>query len=304
MHCLSLSSPFVPAGESPTILVPVVDALRLRQQEVCEELPTSVALGLFAAAHRLPRNMLGRLAAGARLGGISLRELTDDGLRQAVRHAIQRRLLVAVRRGAREGTGQDASARQRKLVRRIEQQTRGRLDLAGRRYRLVADADLGGLANRDNYQVVAREEAVRALANLARRPDNSPELAALFEEAQAMLAADWRPPMYPEGLVMLRRIPIAASVPSSAVPALTPSQLREQHAPVEQVDPLIEGTEVELDMSVAELPAESDEATAEDSAAPDAVAASDSSDEAASPGAEATEQEEGQDTAEHGNDVT
>jgi hypothetical protein len=210
-------------------------------------------------------------AAEARLSGLLLGEVSDEDVRQTIRHAIKHRLLVGMRKGPGGGQAISASVLQRRLIRRIEQETRGRIQLAGRRYRLVADADLGGVPRRGDYEVVARQEAGRVLDALAREPGTTAELAGLLAEARAMLAADWRPPAHAEGLILLRRIPVAASVPSSSsAPALTPSQLHEQ---LEQVDPMIEGDLVELDLSVAELPAEPD-ATDE---AEEPVAAADAS---------------------------
>jgi hypothetical protein len=90
----------------------------------------------------------------------------------------------------------------------------------------VADVDLSKVPNRDNYEVVGREDAARILDTLAHQPGTNAEVAALMLEAQGKLTRDWRPPLSPDGLVLLRRnrAPLASSVAGEA--AVTPSQIK------------------------------------------------------------------------------
>jgi hypothetical protein len=55
----------------------------------------------------------------------------------------------------------------------------------------------------------------------------SPASAEPLRKASEKLSKDWRPPFSePDGLILLRRIPIRASLPKDEGPAITPSQMK------------------------------------------------------------------------------
>jgi hypothetical protein len=131
--------------------------------------------------------------------------------------------LVLVRESAEGGgDGDSSSVKQQRLVRKIEAKLRHPLSHAGRRYRLVADTQLQRLPGRDVYVVVGRSDAARILDAVAGQSD--PSLADLLGQARDLLSRDWRPPLVPDGLVLLRRTSEAVA-PAPLEPAMTPSQL-------------------------------------------------------------------------------
>jgi hypothetical protein len=142
--------------------------------------------------------------------------------------ALRQRDLVVLRIGETATGGDDGTtAEQRRLVRQIEARARRRLSHAGRQYKLVADVDLNRLRERDSYEVVGRQAAVQVLGALAQQASvDNRELAPLLVQAQVKLSGDWRPPLSPDGLVLLRRIVTLGSQAPDAAEAITPSQLK------------------------------------------------------------------------------
>jgi len=102
---------------------------------------------------------------------------------------------------------------------------------AGRQYKLVVDVELAGTPGRDSYEVVGRDEARRVLDGLAKQSapagDLAGDLAGLLGQASAKLTPDWRPPLQPDGLILLRRSVVHAAMKPNDGPAITPSQFRE-----------------------------------------------------------------------------
>jgi hypothetical protein len=112
-------------------------------------------------------------------------------------------------------------------VRAIEAEARPGLSYRGRRYKVVADIQLGRLRDRDSYEVAGRQDAVAILHALAAESGSRhAELAAHLNEAADLLTPDWRPPRNPEGLVLLRKTIVHQAVDPDLGPALTPSQLK------------------------------------------------------------------------------
>ena len=148
----------------------------------------------------------------------------DDDLAEFVGEAIKRGNLVGLRKSNAVAVTKP-TVEQRRLVAEIESKTRGRLSQGGRQYKLVAGNDLAGVADRNSYEVVGRDEAKRVLDQLSRDPGIEGELAALLGKARDKLTPDWRPPLAPNGLVLLRRTHEKRAVVASQEPALTPSQL-------------------------------------------------------------------------------
>jgi hypothetical protein len=221
--------PLTPLWErdNPVALVPPIKAMDLCREEGYERLPAREALRHFDAMDRMSAGQVRQFVSQARLTRMFLSEMDDWELAEIVRDAIKTGDLVALRKGDKAGKPVDATTEQRRLVRNIDKQTRGRLNFSGRSYKLVADVDLAGTPGRNGYEVVGRDDAIRVLDGLAKQSGTAGDLSALLAQASAKLTADWRPPFHPDGLILLRRIEArAASTKVDDGPALTPSQLR------------------------------------------------------------------------------
>jgi hypothetical protein len=181
----------------------------------------------------------------SRLAPSSPTVFDDPRVISLLRSALKGADLVVVREGGGKNVGQPASKQQRDLTRSIDVQTRGRLVYEGRRYLLVAGADLGRVPDRDSYQVVPQREAAQVLDAAASRTGDA-ALACLLRKARALLARDWRSPLVPEGLVLLRGMlrPVAATGTDES--ALTPSQLKKLSKPQWDVAPSAEHEDSEL----------------------------------------------------------
>jgi len=208
------------------VLVPSVHALQLRGDEGYEDVPVREALWSFDGMDRRPSWELRAFAAKACLPRVYLRETSDRQLLDMLREATRRGWLVALRKGDGAGKTTSETAERRRLVRQIEQQTRGKLSYAGRQYKLVVDVDLAGTPNRDGYEVASRGEARRVLNGLAQQSGSAGDLAGLLGQASAKLTPDWRSPIQPDGLILLRRTVVQAATKPDDGPAVTPSQLR------------------------------------------------------------------------------
>ena len=137
--------------------------------------------------------------------------------------------------GGAGGEG-SAAAEQRRLVREIDGKTRGRLNHSGRRYRLVADVDFRKVQDRDSYEVVRHDDAAKTLDALARESGTSADLAGLFAEAKQKLTPDWRPPLAPDGLILLRRINSPQALSAAVAESITPSQMKKMMTKTEWIE--------------------------------------------------------------------
>ena len=209
------------------LLVRATDALRLCREEGCEALSARRASGLLDGFDR--RRGGDARGFASRALGTRLTDVDDGQLLALLRNLVKTQQLVAIREGAGDqGTTSDSTAEQRRLVRALESLNGGRrLREAGREYRLVADVDLGRLPDRDRYEVVRRADAEQVLSSLANGSGAAgSSLATLLGQARGLLTNDWRPPLFPAGLVLLRKSPeIHASVRSPEA-AITPSQMK------------------------------------------------------------------------------
>jgi hypothetical protein len=208
---------------SSVVLVRQIDALRLCRDGSCEEASQSAALWAFEEqSHGIARKVRD-FAVVAGLANPYSTRFQDDDLAELVRDAIEQGQLVGVAWTGSSNSDTDATLAQRSLVRDIESRTRGRLSEGGRPYKLVAGLDLSRVPERNSYEVVERNEAQRVLGELAKQA--AANLAPIFAKARDLLTPDWRPPLPPKGLVLLRRIHAPKAVVASQEPALTPSQL-------------------------------------------------------------------------------
>jgi hypothetical protein len=205
------------------VLVPAIEAARLRAEGACQEVEAAQALRRFDDLPSRDRSRVREFAMAARLAGNSLHDTDEPQVHALVRAAIRDGRVKGVREGTR---GRDPAANARAELRRLARaiEARGRLAHAGRRYRLVADVELARLPDRDSYEVVIRERASEILTALATEPGTDPQLGALLAQARDKLTRDWRPPFWPDGLILLRRVPTVAAAVRE--PAITPSQLR------------------------------------------------------------------------------
>ena len=212
------------------LLVRTTDAVRLCREDGCEELPRHQAEAYLSKTPRFDRTEVCDFIRRARITSFSFPELGDLHLRDLLSKLVKSADLAVVREGVEASKGEAPSlVQQRRLVRAIQTKVHTPLSHEGRRYTLVADVDLRRVPGRDSYEVVSQNEAVRVLDALAKRAD--PSLASLLGEAQGRLSRDWRPPLSPDGLVLLRKSaqPVAPTAP--AAPPLTPSQLQKLRTP-------------------------------------------------------------------------
>lgn len=218
---ISLSPAWEPQS-ARIYLVGAVGALTLCHAGAYQTVPAWQVIGqlqrptadlMFALRRALPRLLAFRLEP---------QRLDDRELIRTVCQAIERRELV----GVRPATGEQASAasEQQRLVRRIEGASRGRLVEGGRHHKLTTDTGLSKVADRDSYEVLPRDEARRVLETLA--AEAGPQLAPLLHEAAEKLTRDWIPPLTPDGLVLLRRMRAAPTLPRADEAPITPSQMR------------------------------------------------------------------------------
>ena len=212
--------------EAPVVLVPCTEAIRLCREESYQAMDAVQALWLFEAMDRSSSWGLREFVLAARLTGFSLREVDDPRLRQLVVQAIKHRDLVALRKGENAGKTTGRTVEQRQLVKQVERQTRDRLSFAGRQYKLVVDVDLRSVADRDSYEVMGRDEAQRVLAGVAKQAGPGGNVAGLLGQASKELTPDWRPPLQPDGLILLRRIVVVSASSLKIEPASTPSALK------------------------------------------------------------------------------
>ena len=150
----------------------------------------------------------------------------DQDVVEVVAASLRRGDLVGLRKGQVAAAATEPTVEQRRLVADVEEQTRGRLREGSREYKLVAGADLARVPDRNGYEVVARAEATRVLSELAKQSGGRADVIDLFGKARDKLSPDWRPPLAPNGLVLLHKIHSPQAVNASPEPAMTPSQLR------------------------------------------------------------------------------
>jgi hypothetical protein len=213
-------------SEDPVVLAPCIEAIRLRREQGCQAMDAGQALWMFESMDRSSSWGLREFVLAARLTSFSLCGVDEPRLRQLVGQAIKQGQLVALRKGESTAKVTSKAVERRRLVSRIERQSRGRLTFAGRRYLIVVDVDLSTVAGRDNYEVVGRDHANRVLDGMAEQAGTAGDLAGLLGQAREALAPDWRPPFRPDGLILLRRIVIVSSLRKSVEPAITPSALK------------------------------------------------------------------------------
>ncbi len=163
-------------------------------------------------------------AARTRLTCSALSHTDDSHLLDVVRTALRAGELVAVRRT--DGDQGDPSSELRRLVQRVERAAHAGLRHHGAYYKLVVAESLAATPERDSYQVVPQAQARKVLTAITGETSGQGVLAALLADASGKLSQDWRPPLSPTGLVLLRRTTRPAMLATVRGPAITPSALR------------------------------------------------------------------------------
>jgi hypothetical protein len=218
-------SRFLDEEREAVFLVEGTEAIALCEREGFCKVAPSRAIGLFDNMDRLGCSQVRGFASRTKLAPLPLQAMNDRQVFTVVRDHIRTGRLVGVRQdGKGNSQAQGGGLAQRRLIREIESLVRGRLSLAGRSYKLVADVDLAKMPRRDDYEVVSHDQAVDVLARLAGQP-GAGGLAELLGKASKLLTRDWRPPASePDGLILLRHVPVLAAA-SIEAPAITPSQM-------------------------------------------------------------------------------
>jgi hypothetical protein len=211
-------------GEDLIVLASSVEAARLRLDAGWQELSARDALWHFDSMERWASSSIRDFVGEASLSSFPLSSVRDHELTEIVRRGIRDGSVVALRQGD-AAEAPSATVEWRRLVKEIEKEARGRLAFAGRQCKLVADADLSSLPDRNSYEVVGRDEAQKILTSLANEQGMPAEL---LTRARGKLSKDWRPPISEaDGLVLLRRNLPPRTAPSKDEPAITPSQMQE-----------------------------------------------------------------------------
>jgi len=209
------------ADPNEVVLVALTAWLRDRAESPYREIESRTALWKLENLGR-DRSMEVRSFAG-KLGRFDIHRMDNQEILALIREAIRDGRVISVQKGAGKTAPLSATTELRRLVAQVEKATRGKLSYRGRNYRLLVDVELARLPDRDYYEIASQAEARAVLGGIAQE---SPASAEPIRKASYKLSKDWRPPLQPDGVVLLRRIPVQASAPKEEGPALTPSQMK------------------------------------------------------------------------------
>lgn len=217
---LSLSRMMADADEA--VLVASTRWPALRVDGGFHEIDSRKALWLFENLGR--HSFMDVRHFAATIGHFDIHRMSDDQVLALIRNALRDGRVVAIQKGAADAAVSSATAELRAILKQVEARTRGKLAFQGRNYKLVVDVDLAKLPGRDCYDVVSQTEARAVLTGIAKE---SPPAAGTIAKAWDKLTKDWRAPFSePDGLILLRRIPVQATAPKDDGPAITPSQMK------------------------------------------------------------------------------
>jgi len=230
-HALTLSRFYDHGGE--IVLLRDLDALRLCHEETYEVIDRWQASWAFQRSVGNARTVsdweMRDFVAKVWLSSFPLSTLRDHRLVELIEKGIERGELVAVKKVDPATLAKrpfDPNVAKLRLIREIEAKTGGKLNESGRQYRLIRDIDFEKFPERNYYHVVRQDEAKQVLAALAKQPGTSPELAELLGKARDQLTRDWNAFRDPDGLILLRRVPMTSAPVKDTGPAITPSQMR------------------------------------------------------------------------------
>jgi hypothetical protein len=211
------------SSEDDVILIPLLRWPNERGDSGYEETNSGRAIWMLENLDRRRAVELRNFAAQARLGNVDYCRLDDREVRLLIGNAIRDGRLLAIRKGTAGSRSSNATADLRRLLAQIEKQTRRKLSFRGRQYKLVVGDDLAKTPARDSYEVVGQTEARAIFVGIAQQSGASAEL---LSKAGEKISKDWRPPFsQPEGLVLLRWIPVQDAAPKQDTPVITPSQM-------------------------------------------------------------------------------
>ncbi len=215
------------------VLVRATDAVRLCREGGYEAVPP----WRVDYPDRRDMHALREFVAHAHLSRFPLSFLDDGEVLALLRRSIESREMVVLRQseGARVEPG-SATAEQRRLIREIERLTQGRLNYSGRRYKLVADADLAKQPDRDSFEVVRHDDAVKILDAVAKEAGATADPGGTFGQAKEKLTRDWRPPVAPDGLILLRKIISQRDTSVDVAETITPSQMKKMMTKTEWIE--------------------------------------------------------------------
>ena len=221
----SLSVSSTTADPDDVVLVPFLPSKATVAESGYHAIDPREAFGLL---EKLDGNRLIELrafAAEARLSAFPLQRMDGREVLNLIREGVRSCRLVVLQKGAVQSAGGNATAELRRLVAQVEKETRGKLLFRGRQYKLAVGDDLAKVPGRDYYEIVGQTEAREVLDGVAQA---APSSSKVLGEARQRISKDWRAPFsQPEGLVLLRRIPVQAAAPKEVGPALTPSEIKQ-----------------------------------------------------------------------------
>jgi hypothetical protein len=160
---------------------------------------------------------------------------SDVELVKLIRDNLDSARLIAVQRSHGKTPTLSLTAEERRLVAQVEKETRGKLAYQGRQYKLVSCADYHNVSGRDGYAVVPHAEASAVLEGLSKE---KPAAADSLKQASKQLTPDWRKGLAePDGLVLLRKLPVVAAERADDSGPITPSQMKAIIAKAESAEP-------------------------------------------------------------------
>ncbi len=217
------------------LLVRAADAVRLCREGGYEPLPPQ------ASSHAITMQPAAQARDFAARAGVLSRTLTDCPdlpLLAELRALVAAGALVAVRACEDQPSQATPSlVKQRRVLRALAPARPEAMRFKGGIYRLLTDADFRRIPDLDEYTVVGRASAVEVLTGLAVSASSS--RARLFAQAAELLTQDWRPPLAPDGLILLKKMVVVRTTQPEAEPAEKSQQAAgaQATAPTEEAEP-------------------------------------------------------------------
>jgi hypothetical protein len=218
------------------LLVRAADAIRLCRDGSYE------TLSRHESSHALMMRQPTEAREFVAKAGVLSRTLSDCPdlpLLAELRALIAGGTLVAVREcGDKPSAATPSLVKQRRVLGALATAKPEAMRFKGGIYWLLTDADFKRIQELDDYTVVTRADAVEVLTGLAESASSA--RASLFMEAADLLTQDWRPPLSPDGLILLKRRFVVRTAQHSAGPAekaRQPGAGTQSAAPEEETEP-------------------------------------------------------------------
>lgn len=223
--CLRLGAGW---NDAETTLVSALEAYRLTTAGTHRPLLPMEAQWLFRRIVGHEMFSVRRFYQEIQLLQYGFDRVSDAELQARIAGEIERGGLVGIQKAQAFEPATAGGMLLRELASGIEGLLRGPIILRGERYRLVAAFNLGRFAEHKSSEVVRRADAEKVLGDLIKASGTSRRLGELLTQARDRLTQDWRPPMQPDGLVLLRQRSIQGGAKVSEAPTISPSELRRQ----------------------------------------------------------------------------